>query len=198
MLAPTFADVAIVLVTGMSGTGKSTVLAELARRGHAVVDTDYGNYIQAALLPDQAEAEPLWHEERMHALLDTHTGGHLFIAGTVANQGSFYPRFDAVILLSAPVDVLLQRIESRTTNDFGKNSAERDRIVRDITAVEPLLRRRATLEIDTRTPVQDVVEAILAVGNSVRWRRAPHGRTARERRNEWGREAPRPPSLICV
>jgi len=29
-----------VLVTGMSGTGKSTVLAELARRGFQVVETD--------------------------------------------------------------------------------------------------------------------------------------------------------------
>jgi hypothetical protein len=29
-----------VLITGMSGTGKSTALAELARRGHQVVDAD--------------------------------------------------------------------------------------------------------------------------------------------------------------
>jgi hypothetical protein len=36
--------VAVVLVTGMSGTGKSAALAELARRGHRVVDTDYGAY----------------------------------------------------------------------------------------------------------------------------------------------------------
>ena len=28
------------MVTGMSGTGKSTVLAELARRGFQVVETD--------------------------------------------------------------------------------------------------------------------------------------------------------------
>jgi len=34
-------DVTRVLVTGMSGTGKSTVLGELRRRGHRVVDTDY-------------------------------------------------------------------------------------------------------------------------------------------------------------
>jgi dephospho-CoA kinase len=32
--------VPLVLVTGMSGTGKSAVLAELERRGHRVVDKD--------------------------------------------------------------------------------------------------------------------------------------------------------------
>jgi ATP-dependent phosphoenolpyruvate carboxykinase len=38
--------VAAVLVTGMSGTGKSSALAELARRGHRVVDTDYGGWTE--------------------------------------------------------------------------------------------------------------------------------------------------------
>jgi NAD(P)-dependent dehydrogenase (short-subunit alcohol dehydrogenase family) len=36
--------VIVVLVTGMSGTGESAALAALARRGHRVVDTDYGGY----------------------------------------------------------------------------------------------------------------------------------------------------------
>lgn len=159
---------AIVLVTGMSGTGKSSVLAELARSGHAVVDTDYGDYIESVILADQTEPEPLWREQRMRALLDAHTHGHLFVAGTVANQDWFYPRFDAVVLLSAPVDVLLQRIESRNTNDFGKSDAERQRIVRDVAAVEPLLRKRATLEIDTRESLPAVVDAVLAVADSAR------------------------------
>jgi len=33
-----------VVVTGMSGTGKSTALAELEQRGFAVVDTDEGSW----------------------------------------------------------------------------------------------------------------------------------------------------------
>src|SRR5580658_3110446 len=38
--------VTVVFVTGMSGTGKSAALGELARRGHLVVDTDYGAYAE--------------------------------------------------------------------------------------------------------------------------------------------------------
>ena len=35
-----------VLITGMSGTGKSSLLDELAARGYRTVDTDYGGYFQ--------------------------------------------------------------------------------------------------------------------------------------------------------
>jgi hypothetical protein len=36
----------------------------------------------------------------------------LFVQGTTRNQGLFYPRFDHIVLLSAPPEVLTER----TTN----------------------------------------------------------------------------------
>lgn len=36
----------VVFVTGISGTGKSAALAELERRGHRVIDTDYGGWTE--------------------------------------------------------------------------------------------------------------------------------------------------------
>src|SRR5215210_1769609 len=124
----------------MSGTGKSTVLGELARGGHRVVDTDVGGWI------DESGAERLWRDDRIGALLDEHAGGALFVAGCVANQGRFYPRFNGVVLLSAPADVILDRLATRLTNDFGKSAAEREQILRDLSSVEPLLRAGATAE----------------------------------------------------
>lgn len=143
-----------VLVTGMSGTGKSSVLGELARRGHEVVDTDYGDWI------DDSGAEPLWREDRIDELLSGHEDGVLFVAGCVANQGRFYPRFEAVVLLSAPADVILERVAGRTTNDFGKSDEERARILSDLADFEPLLRARATAEIDTRASLGDVADEL--------------------------------------
>ena len=152
-----------ILVTGMSGTGKSTVLAELERRGHRVVDTDYGDWIEDVPHAGEARTEPLWREDRIDALLDGHADGALFIAGCVANQRRFYPRFKAVVLLSAPEEVLLTRIASRRTNDYGKTDAERALVLDDLHTVEPLLRAGASAEIDTRRPVGEVADMLESI-----------------------------------
>ena len=48
----------------------------------------------------------------------------LYVSGTVSNQRRFYSQFDAVVLLPAPADVLLRRIESRRTMRNWWRSAE--------------------------------------------------------------------------
>jgi broad-specificity NMP kinase len=160
--------VAVVLVTGMSGTGKSAALAELARRGHTVVDTDYGGYSEEVQCADPGGWEQLWREDRIEALLDGHEDGVLFISGCVSNQGKFYPRFDAVVLLTAPADVIFERVARRKANAFGKRDAERERILDDLANVEPLLRVGATAEIDTRTPLDRVVDALERIADGAR------------------------------
>ena len=158
----------VVLVTGMSGTGKSAALAELARRGHTVVDTDYGGYSEEPSSSGPDGREQVWREERIEALLDRHRDGALFVSGCVSNQGKFYPRFDAVVLLSAPADVIFERVARRESNTFGKRDAERERIRDDLANVEPLLRAGATAEIDTRIPLSEVVAALERIADDVR------------------------------
>lgn len=138
---------AIVLITGMSGTGKTTVLEELARRGHRTVETDEPGWIEEVW--QGGTLERLWIPEKITALLDSHSAGHLFIQGTVPNQGVFYPRFDAIVLLGAPLETMLERIATRTNNPFGKSAEERYRIVQDRAEIEPILRARATHQINT-------------------------------------------------
>ena len=156
----------VVLVTGMSGAGKSAVLAELERRGHEVVDTDYGDWI------DRSGPEPLWRQDRIAALLDGHSGGTLFVAGCVANQGRFYPRFEAVVLLSAPTDVILERVAARESNEFGKTDEKREKIVSDLEQFEPILRAGATNEIDTRVPIAEVADELERLANAAATSRA--------------------------
>lgn len=144
----------VVLVTGMSGCGKSTVLAQLKRRGHRILDTDDPGWIVEGRAAE--DAEPIWDLARIKALIDGHVSGCLFIAGCVANQSEVYDRFDAVVLLSAPIDVILDRVADRT-NPFGSLPEERTKIANDLTVFEPLLRAGADCEIVTTAPVLEVV-----------------------------------------
>ncbi|GIE33630.1 hypothetical protein Ait01nite_066750 [Actinoplanes italicus] len=137
------------LVTGMSGAGKSTLLEELSRRGHRVVDTDYDGWT----LPDGT-----WDEPRMSALLDDRD--EVVVSGTVINQGTFYDRFDHVVLLSAPLDVLLERVANRANNPYGKTAEQQAEIKRYLDEVEPLLRRGATTELDGRRTVGELADSV--------------------------------------
>jgi hypothetical protein len=88
----------------------------------------------------------------------------LYVSGTVSKRGRFYPSFDAVVLLTAPIEVLLDRIGSRTTNDYGKTDEERDLIRGHVADVEPLLRATCTHELDATQSVADVVAELVQIG----------------------------------
>lgn len=157
-----------VLITGMSGTGKSTLICELSARGYQAIDTDtdeWSEWATGAGLPDGSgsDEEPdwVWRENRIQALLSTEDADVLFISGCKSNQGKFYAQFDHVVLLSAPITLLVERLATRTTNPYGKHPDELAQILGYVHTVEPLLRRTASLEVDTSVPVEQAVETIL-------------------------------------
>jgi hypothetical protein len=116
---------------------------------------------------DGRESERLWREDRIDMLLREHEDGVLFVSGCVSNQGKFYPRFDAVVLLSAPADVILRRVDARETHDFGKTDEQRELIVDHLATVEPLLRAGSMAEIDTSLPLDEVVDALERIARTV-------------------------------
>ncbi len=155
----------------MSGTGKSSALAELGRRGYRVVDTDdpgWRDYHEDVASSDELHrGEWLWVEERMTRLLESDDGRSLFVQGCVKNQSKLYDRFDAVVLLSAPAEVILDRVARRATNDYGKSPLERAMILDDLANVEPLLRAGCTHELDASRPLDEVVADLIAIASDV-------------------------------
>jgi hypothetical protein len=141
----------------MSGTGKSSVVRELAGLGHKAVDADDG---WCEPLPDGRQR---WREDAIGRLLDTEDAQVLFIAGCEENQARFRRRFDLVILLSAPAGVIAGRLAARTANSYGKGPGELRRVLDDLQAVEPLLRRVADHEIVTTMPLHEVVATVLGL-----------------------------------
>ncbi len=143
------ANMARVLLTGMSGAGKSTLLGAVASRGYRTVDTDNDGW-------ELAEAK--WDEPRMSALLAENPT--IAVSGTVENQGRFYDRFEHVVYLCAPLDVLLDRVRVRTNNPYGKQPEQQADIVRYVAEVEPLIRRGATVELDGLLPIAVLADSV--------------------------------------
>ncbi len=164
-----------VLLTGMSGTGKSTVIDELAARGYKAVDLDGPEFSRWVEVTDDSDVpgspvEPdrdwVWREDRVQDLLSTEDADLLFVSGCAANMGPFLPQFDHVVLLSAPADVILQRLATRTNNSYGKDPHEADRVLELVDAVEPLLRRVSGYEIDTSASLDEVVSSVIRIGTT--------------------------------
>ncbi len=156
-----------ILVTGMSGTGKSSALAELGRRGFRVVDTDWPGWSVWTPATGDDDGEWRWREDRMTELLSGVGEDTLYVSGCTSSQVAFYDRFDAIVLLTATADVILDRIATRTTNTYGKTPEERDQILYHLRTVEPLLRAGCTHEIDASRPLGEVVDALVHIGRHV-------------------------------
>ncbi len=158
-----------VLLTGISGTGKSTLTDALAARGYKAVDADtdqWSHWVAVsgpgiAGTPVRPDEDWVWRADCIQQLLATEDAAVLFVSGCAANMGPFLPQFDHIVLLSAPAALIAERLATRTTNDYGKHPDEVARVLDQQHTVEPLLRRAAGHEIDTSTPLDQVVATVL-------------------------------------
>jgi dephospho-CoA kinase len=162
------------LITGLSGTGKSTLIERFAALGYKAVDLDsaeWSEFVEVHFEGDPASGdspvEPnrdwVWHEDRVEALLSAQEPGILFVAGCAPNMRKFCPQFDYVVLLTAPSAVMAERLSMRVNNDYGKNPGELARVLAQREVIEPRLREIADYEIDSSASLDDVVRRILDI-----------------------------------
>lgn len=161
-----------ILLTGISGVGKSTVTEALAAQGYKSIDADsnhYSEWVEVSGGSDEygGTVEPnrdwVWREERIEPLLATEDTDILFVSGCAANMRRFLPHFDHIILLSAPEAIIVERLASRTNNLYGKHPSEVARILSQKQTVEPLLRSISHHEIDTSAPLDQIVARVLSL-----------------------------------
>ncbi|MFD0870394.1 glmZ(sRNA)-inactivating NTPase [Chlamydia abortus] len=143
-----------VFLTGLSGVGKSSTLERLREQGYNVVDTDYG-YVTNIKNGDTEET--VLDEEKMTRLLNDNGQEHLFISGCYSNQSKFYKHFDYVVLLMTELDVMIKRINERTTNDYGKRPEEKEAVIDSFNHVLPLLINSSDIIIDTTDMEVDII-----------------------------------------
>ena len=143
-------------VTGVSGSGKTTVARELARRGFAAVDAD--ETVAAWVGPEWE-----WIPPRLNAVLDADHAGPLFVCGNANNQRDFYHRFDAVFLLRVDAETMLRRVDDpERDNDFGRSPEQRRLLLEWLPGFHDELVAAGAVEVGAAAPLVEVVDAVTA------------------------------------
>lgn len=170
----------LVYITGISGSGKSSVCTELKRRGYKAYDTDHDGiayfYHNETNLPvteriSAEERTPQWRSkhtwkaqrETVEKLANSATNELVFLCGVTSNDTSeLWDLFANVFALTIDEKTLRDRIISRTHNDFGKNPHEFADLLRwQQTAAEDYKEHGALL-VDASQPIEKIVDEILA------------------------------------
>ncbi len=164
-----------IFITGISGTGKTTIAAELRKLGYATISLDeepglchwYNKKIgavvdyQATLNADFINA----HEWRcdISKLEELLKSGNqtMFVLGMTENQEAFLDFFDTVLLLQCPVETCFKRIMGRKDNDFGKDPSAQQYIQETYEAFEKNMLSRGALSINAEADLSDVIQSIL-------------------------------------
>jgi dephospho-CoA kinase len=170
---------ALYYITGISGSGKSSVRNELLKRGYEVLGTDedalayfYHNETGEAIKNDVSSEErtPEWRKNHTWKLLRSTVedlvpeaqNETVFLCGTTANDADeFWDLFTKVFALTINEDVLRDRIITRTTNDFGKSSHEMASVMEWQRTAEADYKKLGAVIIDATQPINQVVDDIL-------------------------------------
>lgn len=155
------------LIDGVSCTGKSTVCAELQRRGYHVINGDeelacWGDLNTGKAVNGSADEHRawIWDVEQVSALVADHSHAATFFCGGSRNSDRFLALFDAVFVLEIDLETLNRRLAARPENAWGGTASEGESFARLQHATKAGLPKNA-ITIDATEPLACVVDAIL-------------------------------------
>jgi thymidylate kinase len=178
----------LLFITGISGTGKSAVRAELRERGYEAYGTDEDGFAHwvnkesgAVALNDEAEfrspeflADNEWRVDPklVRQLADRAMNQLIFLCGAVNNEEEVWNLFGGVILLSVDEATVRHRVATRTTNDFGKSAHELELVLGWQKCFDEDHECDGAMVVDATRPIGVVVDEILRSADPVFWRKS--------------------------
>jgi len=168
----------LIYITGVEGSGKSTVSKYLNSKGYNALDIDdeglakryYKNTWELTdNLPSTSEPTYDWYNEREWKMkpsdvlmIKQRSGTNLlFLCGITDNFKDIKDLVDKTICLSLPESIVIQRIQTRTNDDFGKIEAQLKYILKKHSSYEDDNERSGSIMIDASMPLSQVVDSIL-------------------------------------
>ncbi len=173
--------VARYLVTGNPGAGKSTVAAELARRGLLAFDADSvpglahwvgpdGRRAELSAPPDESwlrDHSWVWSRSRLLELMARGEDA-LFVCGIATNLSEMADLFDAVFLLQLDAVAQEARLDDYDrANPPGRTAAAREQVRRGLAAFQAAMIGSGATAVDATAPVKQVVDELLARARDV-------------------------------
>jgi hypothetical protein len=170
--------VGLVWVTGISGSGKSSVCAALKDQGHRAIDADWEGFnhwvhrLTGEVIVDPPDpVPPGWLEhfawricvDRVRSLAAAASSSVTFLCGSVENEVDVWQYFDRVVCLVADDETIRQRLATRTTNEFGKHPEELAAALGWNKVVGGRYRELGASVIDAARPLAEVVSEVLDV-----------------------------------
>jgi len=161
-----------IYITGASGTGKTSIARELAARGIPALDMDSICHREHRETGKEAGWEPgktdEWYESHgwvcnVDSLEDFLARNQTAVAvGLSSNQDAYLPLFDKVFVLYASPEVIIERLNARTDNEYGKHPNEQQRLLSWHRSFEKEMADRGAIPINTERPLSETVEDILS------------------------------------
>lgn len=188
----------IILVTGVSASGKTAITGQLREFGHDAVSLDgYPNMCgwtdtggNPVARPDEPSLGWLarhnwsWTRETLTELITqkrASSGDLVWLAGVAANTEQLAHLFDLRILLRVTKPVMRQRLhDTARSNDFGRAGATGQQLEQRFDIDQQQLAAICDTEVDATLPLVEVGhELLIAAGFAVLHRDTPNGRSTR-------------------
>jgi dephospho-CoA kinase len=161
-----------IYVTGVSGSGKSSIVRALTARGVRAIDLDEGYcHWKHRASGEQVGWEPGSSDEWYDAhgwicsiddLTEALEGSaDVVVVGLSSNQEEYLPLFDKIIILHSEPETIVARINARTDNEYGKHPKEQQRLLNWRETYEKEMVAKGAILLDGERHIDEVVEDVL-------------------------------------
>jgi thymidylate kinase len=154
----------LIYITGVPGTGKSTVQKELVRQGFEAYDIDQARFGgptnlvtgEPVPMPSIESRSAEWfkrHEWRVsryavEELKQDAAGRVVYLCGTATTDHLIWDLFDRVLFLEVDEETLRERLAGREDNDFGKTDDELRMILERYRDTQERVKKLGVITID--------------------------------------------------